>query len=410
MTHHLSLTKFSLVGLFIVTRLFIWVFRPIEFTEVTYSYMPYAHLWDSGEIPYLEQWYEYPPATIPLFYLPHLIDKFTYGQILSLNYLQVYRGMFFLIDVAIFIMIWKVLLKYQVAYQMVTIAIIYYCFVTAKAHHFIYDTMDLSFAAAMVLGVAAPIISSSSKSLFVSWLGTFLATALKLVNAPLIPVYALLDKKQWKSLFLWGGIALVIIWGLPLLYFRSSLQVMLVYHRMRGLQVESTPAVITSVINSFTHTEKFVEAYKNYEIVGPISTTVKHFFEPLFYFVIVAFITGASWVSFQTKNRDVNFLRHQLTLIYIFIFMLTAKVLSTPFLLWHIPFVAMYPYKDRKTQLVVLLVSFLIVLLSMSPIPKMAIGILDTHKLIGLARLIGFLFLLIIFLFDTKHRSVNVRK
>jgi len=219
-----------------------------------------------------------------------------------------------------------------------------------------------------------------------------------------------LDKKQWKSLFLWGGIALVIIWGLPLLYFRSSLQVMLVYHRMRGLQVESTPAVITSVINSFTHTEKFVEAYKNYEIVGPISTTVKHFFEPLFYFVIVAFITGASWVSFQTKNRDVNFLRHQLTLIYIFIFMLTAKVLSTPFLLWHIPFVAMYPYKDRKTQLVVLLVSFLIVLLSMSPIPKMAIGILDTHKLIGLARLIGFLFLLIIFLFDTKHRSVNVRK
>jgi hypothetical protein len=246
--------------------------------------------------------------------------------------------------------------------------------------------MDLTFAAALAVGVAGPILFKGWGGSLVHWLGYFLATALKYVNAPLAFLYAFLERHHWKRLILTSGLAFAIVWLLPLTYFRSSLQVSFVYHAQRGLQVESTPAVLASAINTFTRSEAFTEAYKNYEITGPVSTTVKQIFDKLFPAALMLVILYGLWVIWKNERMTAQLARHGLTLLYIFVFMITAKVLSTPFLLWHIPLVGMYPFKNLKSQLWFTIPSALIIALSMTYIPRVPVLLFDSHQLIGISR------------------------
>ncbi len=130
---------------FLLTRVYIWLTPPPQFTEIIYSYMPYAHLWASGVKPYLEQWYEYPPLTIPLFYIPHLIDTATNNFNWHIRYLPAYKGILTAVDVSIFLLVYLTLRKQKIKDSVITICLLYYSIATAKAHHFIYDSMDLAF-------------------------------------------------------------------------------------------------------------------------------------------------------------------------------------------------------------------------------------------------------------------------
>ncbi|MFZ5376436.1 MAG: hypothetical protein ACOZAN_02070 [Patescibacteria group bacterium] len=395
------------IGLYLLSRLFVWVFRPLAFTEIIYSYMPYAHLWASGETPYLKHWYEYPPATIPLFFVPHLVDKYTYETPIHLSYLQAYRLQLLLIDFGLFALIWRVLKKYQKISRLQLVSLIYYIFVTSKAHHFIYDTMDLSFVAAITMGLVAPLlIRREGLSKLLSWLGYFLAVALKYINAPLGFVYALLEFdlsklsfffaknkslianissniktncSQLRSVFLTGikpGLlamtALLLVWGLPLFYFRSSLQVSLVYHQGRGLQIDSAAGSMVRLINEFSESEKIVERFKNYDIVGPVSQQFLSAIETIFPVSIAFFLLYASFLIFKYRQFSAShksWLAVYLTILFFLIFMLSGKVLSTPFLLWLLPLLALYPFKDIRQQLSFLLPSALIIVMSMTGWP-----------------------------------------
>lgn len=416
-----------LVVVFVLSRLYIWVFKPPEFTEIIYSYMPYAHLWASGVRPYLDQWYEYPPATIPLFYLPHVIDMATHNTFWHVNYANAYRGILLLVDIGVFYLIWKTLRRLAVSETVFTVAIIYYLIATAKANHFIYDTMDLTFTAALTLGVAAPILWPGRFDTFVTWVGFFLATALKYINAPLAPLYALLElpplklkslaKKPvvWKRLktelleytrqtIAQHGVKLavsivlagLVVWGVPLALYRSSLQVSFVYHQIRGLQIDSTPAIIVRTINAFTKTEQPVEVYKNYEISGPISTqalAVTNIVFPLalgLFLLYGLILIGQS--QFQTSTK--NLLRIWLTLGFVLVFMLTAKVLSRPFLLWHVPLLALFPFKTVRQQLWFMAPSLLIIFTTLSKAPNWEVGIFPLPLLVGWVRVIAFAWLL----------------
>lgn len=372
-----------IIGLFILSRLFIWVYRPMNFSEITYSYMPYAHLWASGVKPYLEQWYEYPPATIPIFYLPHLIDSNTWGTSFHIDYGNAYRGLVLLIDIALFAFIWQVLRKTQRKLWQRVMSLVYLIIVTAKAHHFLYDTLDWIFAASMLLAAAAPVVAKNQHfKAFFGWFGYWLGVGIKLINGPLGAIYAFLDIKNWKRTLFWMALTAGLVWGLPLILYRSSLQVMLVYHNQRGLQVDSVGAVISRVINLFTSSEVIQELYKNYEISGPISTHILNILEIIFPLSLGVFVLFSWYVISRTIQKKQDLLRIHLTFGYILVFLVFSKVLSTPFLLWHLPFVAVYPFRNFKSQFWWQLSSFLLIVMCMSPLPFINWGALHLPTLI----------------------------
>jgi len=373
--------KWVLILLFFITRLYIWIDKPTDFTEITYSYMPYAHLWASGVRPYLDQWYEYPPATIPIFYIPHIIDMMTLGSQFHIDYGNAYRGSMLLFDVGIFFMLWKWLSKTRVKSSVVAAAVIYYSLITAKAHHFIYDTMDISFAFALLLSVVAPVIFTQKKAIgqYMSWLGYWLAVALKYINGPLgLVQFALTARKNLITTVVIMGLAAVSIWAIPLLLYRSSIQVSLVYHQIRGLQIDSTAAMIPRTVTLFTDEESVVEVYKNYEIDGPTSAAVLKSLDVLFPLSIVVYIGWATWLVWRQKKSATIAEQQQLllwlTLGYILVFMLFGKVLSRPFLLWHIPLIAALPYTNLKQALSFMITSFIMIVSLMTLFPRVDQG------------------------------------
>lgn len=399
---------------FILTRGYIWWERPLEFTEIIYSYMPYAHLWASGTTPYLEQWYEYPPLTIPLFYLPHVVDMATLGWESwsgHINYLQAYRGLMMLIDIALFGLVWQSLRRWKARTSVTVTALLYYCLLTAKAHDFIYDTMDWAFAAALALSVApallAPRVAASkdaATSLLAArwitdlqnWLGYWLAIGLKLMNGPLGLPLAIVERRRWRAnwpaLVLAGGL----VWGVPLLLYRSSLQVMLVFHQLRGLQVDSFTAIIVRTINSFTHTESIIEVYKNYETAGPLTTSALAILDKVFILALVGFVGWATWQAWHWRaNRHPELFKLSVTFGYIILLMIISKVLSRPFMLWHVPLLAMIPFKDLKSQLRFLVPSSIAVAVTLSAIPDFPVGPFRVALFVGIIRSLAYVWLLV---------------
>lgn len=383
---------------YIFSRIYIWVERPQAFSEIIYSYMPYAHLWASGTKPYLEQWYEYPPATIPVFYIPHMIDMATRFKVIHLNYLDAYRGELLLWDIGLFTLVWLSLRKLKVRTSMVWIALLYYIIVTTKAHDFIYDTMDLTFATAMTLGVAAPLLLSGITGATGSWFGFFLATCLKYVNAPLAPLYALIERKNIKQTIIAGTIGFLLVWALPLALFRSSILVSLVYQNIRGIQIDSAPAIVLRTANVFTKSEHVIEVYKNYEIAGPLTDKAKVVMKYFFPAAVALFLLGSAVYIWRHPALNAHWLRIYFTVGYILVFFLTGKVLSTPFLIWQIPLFALYPFKKMKHQLVFLFISAISIFATMTRTSDNAIFNFPIPLIMGWIRTLSFVSLFILWL------------
>lgn len=386
--------KIGLLLFYVASRLYIWVDKPTDFSQITAVYMPYAHMWDDGVKPYLQQWYEYPPATIPLFYLPHLIDKSTMNLNFHINYGNAYRGIILLIDIALFSIIWKTLIKYGVKPNVWATALIFYILASAKAHDFIYDAMDLVFVAAITFGLVAPYYLKGLTGMIAEWVGYFMGVALKLINAPLGIIYLILERRQIKRSLAAIVIGMVLIWSLPLAYFRSSLAVMLVYHANRGLQVESVPAQIAATLNQFTHTEEYKELYQSMNIVGPISTNLTNIFNKLLIVGIICYLIWAGKLAWMVTPKLAMETRLITTLGYLYLFMLLGKVLSTPYLLWQIPLLALLPVKTWKQQLMFLVPALIMIIISMTPIPNLPLGRFNLHLMIGWIRSLAIIWLL----------------
>lgn len=378
--------------LFFSSRLVIWLLPP-SFSDVMYSYYNYARIWSEGYTPYLKHLFEYPPANIILFYLPRLIDRAC-----IIDYPTLYRFIIFLVDLLIFIFSIKVLKKLKVKKINFFISLSYYIFALLKAKDFVYDSMDLVFISGLFFSLALIKIKKKGiKNIFSSWFFFWLSTAFKYITLPLAIPYLLLKKnKNFKKEVIVSLVSFLTIWALPLIIFRSSLSVSFIYHFKRGFQVESVPANIIRLVNSWTKTESYIEVFKNYDITGPLTKKLSPYLSLLFPLAMISFLIYSVKKSLNLAKGKYDEYKEKLrlALIYIFWFLLTAKVFSTPFHLWIPPLLTIYPFKSTKRQLLTLTVSFFMIAISMTPIPNLKFFIFDLHTAIGITRPICLLFML----------------
>ncbi len=383
-----------LITIFIVTRLWIWNNPPL-FSDVMYAYADYARLWHEGYTPYLKHLFEYPPANIFLFGLPKLLDLNN-----ILDYRTSYRLILFIVDVLIFILAILVLKKLKLRNSIKFTALLYYLLAIAKAKDFVYDEMDLMFIFWLFLSfVILKLKKQTNKTIFWSWVFFWLSTAFKYITLPLALPYLLMKKNHhFKKEVAMAFLSFLLVWGPPLAIFRSSLSVSLYYHWKRGFQVESVPANIIRLINSWTQTESYIEVYKNYDIVGPVTTKLTPYLSLIFPLAMMAFVLYSIKKSLRLAKNLKNEYKEKirLYLIFIFSFLLTSKVFSTPFHLCIPPLLTVYPFKSLKKQIPMLLISFFMLAISMTLIPNTKFSIFDVHTAIGIARPILLLLMLVL--------------
>lgn len=302
----------------------------------------YANIWHYGWPPYLMHWYEYPPASIPFVSGPLLLDLSGVG-----TYRLNFRLMSLCFDALLFLTMLKVMQQLKYSNTTKLLNALFYIFLTVKAKDFMYENLDLLFGITMFLPAVAPLLLDKGKSVLI-WLSYWLGTGLKLVNAPLGLLYFFSTNQPLYKRLIVPVITLVMIWAIPLAIYRSSLSVIIIYHKDRHLQVESFPSLIVRGMNLVTKSEEiYFSNYKSFDLRGPISDVVL----PLSTVSMVLYMSILCLYIFKHRDRTNDpIYMMKVTLIFIFGYFLTNKVFSTPYHLWYLPLLIVYPYRHWKER------------------------------------------------------------
>jgi len=361
---------------FFLSRLIILKFPPPFYSDVFHDYRRYVHMWQDGLTPYLKHFYEYPPATIPVLYTPLLIKNLGLG-----HYYQNYRVQIFFFDLILFFFILQTLKKLKTKPLSKNISLAFYFLAPMIAKDFFYEGIDWIFIASLTIAI----IYHSKRLLF--WILFWLSTCIKFLTAPLAAVFLYFKKqnllKELKTIIL----GFLIIWGLPLMIFKSALQVMFVFHQQRGIKYASFPGFIVETINSFTQSETRLDKAPDFQLQGPVSDLAEKIVALVFPLSIVLVLIYALFIILKPKLKNLQSslkqlfllkainLKHldpytfslKLALIYIFTIFFTAKIFSQPFHLWYIPLITLFPFKKLKTQLTFIFLALLLLIVDTTP-------------------------------------------
>lgn len=328
---------------FFLSRIFILLNPPADYSDVFHDYRRYAVMWADGLTPYLKHLYEYPPATIPLLALPEAFNRANIG-----HYYENYRLQVFLLDTVISYFIFSAVLNLKTRPINKVLAVVFYNLAPVIAKDFFYEGIDWIFIGSFSLAI----IMMSRRLWF--WILFWLSTGIKLLTAPLALV---LMKRDWRQIFL----GFILIWGLPLLLFRSSLGVILVYNNARGIKYAAFPSFIVETVNNFTHTETRRNEPPDYEWQGPVSATAEKA-------VGIIWPLSIAFVLAFGRRLPKNYPSAvKISLIYFLITFFTAKIFSQPFHLWYIPLIALYPFKSTKMQLAMISLALLLLIVDTTP-------------------------------------------
>ena len=140
------------------------------------------------------------------------------------------------------------------------------------------------------------------------------------------------------------------------------------------------------MINRWSQTESYQVLYQSVNLIGPISSQLTKVFDWLLILAVFSYILWGARKAWTIKPAKQTEAKLALTFGYFFCFMFFGKVLSTPYLLWQIPLLALYPYKSLREQLLLTIPSFVMIAISMTSIPNFELGLINLHLLIGLTR------------------------
>jgi hypothetical protein len=263
------------------------------YSDVKQDYERYANMWHYGLTPYLKHWYEYPPAAIPLTYLPLWIDLHGFGY-----YYQNYRLQIFVLELLFFSLLIGFLQKIPMPYINRQISLGFYVLAGTIAKDFWYDGLDLVFMMSLVGAIMLGYLPGLHKTWkrIGYWILFWLSVAIKLLTLPLaLPFLLASGRKVWKHELLACIAGFILIWGLPLMIFRSSLSVFLVFHGERPLKYEAFASFVVRTINDYTHTEIQSDVKPHFPMTGPVSTVAEQVTGIIFPLALLAVLLAFSY-------------------------------------------------------------------------------------------------------------------
>jgi len=266
----------------------------------------------------------------------------------------------------------------------------YYILAGVVAKDFWYDGLDLMFSGGICLCLVIYFLFNQKK-LFNRvwfWVVFFATVALKLMSVPLALIYFLGRKLSFKKEVIGAGLGGLVVWGLPLVYFRSSLSVIAVYNLGRSFKYASFPYFIVESINAFTKSEFKIDMPPDFSLEGPFSTMIENAFNIL---LPVAFLGLVFYMAkkLKEKNIDLFFVNYKMTFLYVFTFFIFSKIYSQPFPIWTVPLIAIFPYRDVKK--LVLMMGLSLILLVIDTTNYWNLGVYGLEPLFGGPLTIGFL-------------------
>ncbi len=397
---------FFIVVAFIISRAYIYSFPPASYSDVTADYERYANMWKYGLTPYLEHLYEYPPATIPLLSIPLELDLMGFG-----TYYPNYRAQILIIDVIFFFFLLKTFLRLDWRKKIGLHGLLWYILLTTFGKNFFYEGIDLAFTASIFVAITSMIFFKKDTwiSRTIIWTLFWLSTALKFLTLPFMVPLWLITRTGNKKDFFVPLLGFLLVWGIPLGLYRSSLQVSFVFNNARPIKYASFPAHIIKWINLYTQSEQQRMVAPDFEYVGPVSDVVTKINKIVFPLALLLFLlwTGhetliSKYADEKKKNTEKKSVSHirkyplkallfvkslifkeslkpkkispstQVFLllkmygVYVFLLFITAKIFSQPFHIWYMPFVVLFPFLPKKLKYVAISSMFLMVLLDMT--------------------------------------------
>lgn len=362
-------------SVFFLSRFYIHKYWPTNYSDVRTDYERYARMWNYGLKPYTHHKYEYPPATIPLLYLPLKYEH------LGVNYYHNYRFQVMVVDVVFFTFltasVFKIF-KNEKNYKKFFI-LLYYILLTTLAKDFFYEGLDLIFMSTVFSSFLLIYWLNTKKILSKTtiWILFWLSTAIKFLTLPLMVPLFLVVYSDWKKDIVSFITGFIIVWGIPIIIFRSTLLVPFVINGNRPLKNASFPSYIIKVIDYQTHTEKKSSKPPDFPYTGPVSTVVTKMTSVVFPISIFAWMSYSFWLILKKKKyklelkskvlwkiiKEEVFRPHSLSKknkvvllltiygLYLFTLFFFAKIFSQPFHIWYTALIAIFPFLIKKNPL-----------------------------------------------------------
>jgi hypothetical protein len=342
------------------------------YSDVKQDSERYANMWYYGLTPYRKHMYEYPPIAIPFVYIPLLVDLAHIG-----HYYQNYRVEIFLFECVLFAMMIKTISKiWQHQLWRQVIALSFYCLIGAIGKDYWYEGLDLLLIGFYVMALMTQYWWGRDKlwKRVVFWALFSASFGVKYMTAPMALPLFWMQRKKWKQEILAGMIGFLLVWGVPIVLYRSSLSVMVLFHTVRPLKYGAFGTWVVWAINDFTHSEVQTNILPHLPIVGPVAAAVEKMLGILF---PLSILLSVGWSTFVAHVKTFKSREHELqsiiymTLVYFMAIFFTNKVFSSPFHIWYVPLITLLPLESIKTQLWLMAGSFWTFLLDTTPWIKM---------------------------------------
>lgn len=343
-----SMKKFTLI--YIIASVIIYtafVLTGIP-SEVGTLYYKYAGFMLDGQMPYSDFAAEYPPFAMLLILIPGI---FSWS---SLSYQIAFGVMVYFFLLAGVYFVYGIAEKYTEKPGKI---VDWYIIFTIALFDFAVDRYDV-LPMVMILGALYFI---SKEKYPAAWAMLAFGTVTKLYPALIAPIllfYLLINKKNKDAV---KGIVICLIIGIGSLlpFFIADAETaltFLTYHMDRGLQIESLPASIIMFLSIFGITDiTYIFSFGSDNIAGSLPDSIAGVMMPLMIVCLLA--AYVCYMMMCKKKTDDGFKGILLmSFLVIMIFMVVNKVLSSQYLLWIIPFIALcfilYSEKREKITLI----------------------------------------------------------